>query len=42
MKYTVIDFAGFEFTFTDAMEAWEMVQYLKEVSPEDTVTIEVE
>ena len=41
MTYTVTDFAGFAFTFTDPMEAWEHVQYLKSVCPEETVTIEV-
>jgi len=42
MTYTVIDFAGFAFTFDDPMEAWDMVQYLKEATPEEIVTIEVE
>ena len=42
MKYTVIDNAGFEFIFENGMDAWEMVQYIKEVSPNETVKIEVE
>ena len=42
MTYTVTDFAGFVFTFTDPMEAWEHVQYLKSVSPEEKITLEVE
>ena len=42
MTYTVIDMAGFEMTYTNPMEAWEMVQYLKEVMPEETITLEVE
>lgn len=42
MKYTVIDVAGFEFTYDNPMEAWEMVQYLKEVEKDETITIEVE
>ena len=42
MTYIVTDFAGFNFTFNNPMDAWEMVQYLKEVSPEETITLEVE
>lgn len=42
MKYTVIDMAGFEFTYDNSIDAWEMVQYLKEVEPNETITIEVE
>lgn len=42
MTYTVITEAGFAFTYTDPMEAWEMVQYIKSVSPEEKITLEVE
>lgn len=42
MKYKVITEVGFEFTYEDSFEAWEMVQYIKGVAPEETVRIEVE
>ena len=43
MKYTVIDMAGFVFTFTDALEAFEMVEYIRDYLEEgETVTLEVE
>ena len=42
MTYTVTDFAGFNFTFDNPMDAWEMVQYLKETYPTENVTLEVE
>ena len=42
MVYTVIDMAGFEFTYDNPMDAFEMVQYLKEVEPNETITIKVE
>ena len=42
MKYKVITEVGFEFTYENAMDAWEMVQYIKEVNPNEIITIEVE
>ena len=42
MKYKVITEVGFEFTYENAMDVWEMVQYIKEVNPNEIITIEVE
>jgi len=43
MKYTVIEPAGFEFTFTNALEAFEMVEYIRGyIEADEIVRIEVE
>lgn len=42
MIIKVITEAGFEFTYDNNMEAFEMVQYIREVSPEEKIRIEVE
>ena len=42
MKYTVIDNAGFEFTYDNAMDAFEMVEYIKGIDENEIVKIEVE
>ena len=45
MIIKVIDFAGFTWTYDaidDAIEAWDMVEYLKEANPNEIVRIEVE
>lgn len=43
MKYTVIDMAGFEFTYDNPMDAFEMVEYIRGYLEDgDVITIEVE
>lgn len=42
MTYTVIDMAGFEFTYDNPMDAFEMVEHIREYLEDgEVITIEV-